>query len=98
MGKIMTNNEMHDKSKDELLGFTTGLKPSARLHQLAAEELRRRENEEVEKFADARNTRIERHLKELKKPHWTVVPTFWFALISAIAAIVVIILTLLLKS
>lgn len=90
--------KMRDKSKGELLNAITGLKSSALQHQLALAELRRRENEEIEKSAEERHRKVERHLEDLKKPHWTVVPTFWFAFISAIAAIVGIFLPLLLKS
>ena len=64
----------------------------------AKEELDRREIEKSENSANERLSRIEKHLDELKKPHWTVTPTFYFAMISAIAAIIIIALTLILKS
>jgi len=39
-----------------------------------------------EKLDEARHHEIQNKLEELKKPHWTVNPTFWVSLVAMIAA------------
>ena len=29
---------------------------------------------------------LERHLKSIKKPHWTITPVFWVSVVAALAA------------
>jgi hypothetical protein len=35
---------------------------------------------------EQRNQKIEKRLNELKKPHWSVVPTFWLTFLGAVSA------------
>ena len=50
-----------------------------------------REFAELQELAEAEEERrhgaVKARLDELKKPHWTVLPSFWLTLISAIAAV-----------
>lgn len=43
---------------------------------------------EAEEKASERHTEITANLRELKKPHWTVLPNFWLTFVSAVAALV----------
>ena len=78
---------MKNKSRDELFSIITNRTPDALDHQQALAEFRRREAAEAEERAKLRHQEIVAHLLELKKPHWSVTPTFWIAIISALAAI-----------
>jgi hypothetical protein len=83
--EIKTCKQMYaDHTDAQLIQHTHELGSETARH-IAAQQLlaERREKKEVE-----RQQRIEDRLEELKKPHWTVKPTFWIAIISAIAAIV----------
>lgn len=83
---------MRSKSHEELVRIS--LKTTLPQHKLALNELHRREIEEAENSSDERYRKIEQHLEDLKKPHWTVVPTFWFALIGALGSALAIFLWL----
>ena len=56
-------------------------------------EMRRREDLAREDRATQRHEEIHKQLMELKKPHWSITPTFWLTLICAIAAIMACVLT-----
>ena len=45
-----------------------------------------------------RHIEMTQRLEELKKPHWTVLPNFWFTVVSAIAAVAAAVLTWIAKT
>ena len=41
----------------------------------------------AEEANERRHADLARRVADLKKPHWSIVPTFWFTVISAVAAV-----------
>ena len=87
--------ESDDRLRELLAGALEihGSNPAA-LHRInqAAEILRKelaaREAIRREQAEEDRQRRLEQRLNELKRPHWTVTPNFWFTVLAAVAALV----------
>ena len=92
---------MNDKDKynlrnmpqEELFNIIARHGTDTPIHQYALMEIHRQEDLTKEDRATQRHEQIHTQLMELKKPHWSVTPTFWLTLICAIAAITACVLT-----
>lgn len=78
------------KSDSELISLYRQFQPHAEM-SLAAQQILHERKIEAEKAREereiARHQETQNKLEELKKPHWTVSPNFWFTFIAAISGV-----------
>ena len=87
----MSNNEYDKMTLDALQSRLSSL-PMSSLNSpeynalLSAIKIKSKEKEEESKLQFTNLQKIQADIQKLTKPHWTLVPTFWLVLITAIIA------------